>query len=155
MNSRQYNYSQTARSSVLGHRSCAEGLFQPSGASLRLLGMALQNQRPLSVPAVGLTVFPLACCKSSGAAITMQITVLPNSSSPEVSSLSLPVYTVRPLLCTCSCGTSSVTFRCPGACCMVSRARQGKGYVPRSQLARQLNLKECAGIGKMLLHAAF
>lgn len=44
----------------------------------------------------------------------------------------------------------------PGARWMVFQSEEVKGSIPRSQLAaRQRNQWECAGIGKMLLRAAF
>lgn len=147
LGSGQCHYSPSAQSTVLCCGSCAEGLFQPSGASLRLLGTALQNQQIVLCSFCGTDNIPaLLLLRCSCSDVKNRLVVLAQLQSLfHVHSMSQ--YTPD----NCS---APAPVRGPALFADV-RSNSGKGHIPRSQLAWQLNRRECAGIGKMLLHAAF
>lgn len=113
MGSRQCNYSASAQSTVLCCGSCAEGLFQPSGASLWLLGTALQNLQIVLCSFCGTDNIPalllLRCSCSNIKNCLVELIQLQGLFHVH---FHVTVYTWH-LLCTCSCDRSSFVCWCP------------------------------------------
>lgn len=107
------NYSPSAQSTVLRYGSCAEGLFQPSGASLRLLGTALGNQHIVLCSFCGTDNIPalllLTCSCSDIKKCLVELIQLQGLFHAR---FHVTANTWQ-LLCTCSCGGFSSACWCP------------------------------------------
>lgn len=109
----QCNYSPSAQSTVLRCGSWAEDLFQPSGVSLWLLGMALQNQQIVLCSFCGTDNVPaLLLLRCSCSVIKNRLFELIQLPGLFHVHFRVAVYTWQ-LLCTCSCHRFSFVCWCP------------------------------------------